>query len=56
MIDLSSLIANTVAFAPNTLRLETVAERVQDFATEARVKTETMRQITESLHFVRRDG
>jgi hypothetical protein len=56
MIDLSSLIANTVAFAPSSLRLEAVAERVLAYAAEARVKTETMRWITESLRAIHRDG
>ena len=49
LLNLPSLVQDTVAFSPINLRLEDVVERVQRFALKARVKADTLRQIYEAL-------
>jgi hypothetical protein len=49
MLDLSNLMVDVVSFAPTSLSLRQVAEQVATYARTARVKTETLQQITEAF-------
>jgi SacI-like restriction endonuclease len=49
MLDLTSLIPNVVSFAPKALTLKEVADQVRRYAEQARVKPETLEQITLAL-------
>lgn len=49
LLDLSCLIADVVSFAPQSLSLKQVAEKVREYANTARVKTDALAQIASAL-------